>query len=120
MYYTIHQVLSQLLDIPDTGEVSAPHITGPHALNRGFQYFMKDAGVKVEDGGVGKKPAKAGLWIGTYNRSITVKGVGEYENEYVYREHIRRKQKLKEYEAMGMKHFKMDTHATQKTCMRAL
>jgi hypothetical protein len=81
---------------------------------------MNDGGVSVQDPGVGKKPAKAGVWVGTDHRSITVAGVGENENEYVFREYIKRYIKIKEYNKMGMEHFTREKNKTDKSCMRAL
>ncbi len=120
MFYTIHDVLKSLLHAKDTGLIKAPHVTGPHALHRGFQTFMLDHGIKVPDAVPGEKPAKAGMWIGTSNRSITVQGRGENENEYVHREFIRRVAKIKEYESMGMKHFTGDVTKTLKSCLQTL
>lgn len=121
MFHTIHAVLHKVLDEMDTGSIQAPQVTGPHALNRGFQFFMMDKGVKVKPPGAGKKPAKAGLWVGTDNRSITVAGVGENENEYVIRESIRRPDKIREYKAMGMSHFMHDGAVkSDKSCVRTL
>lgn len=120
MFYTIHSVLSKLLNEKDTGGIYAPYTTGPHALNTGFQHFMKDKGVTVTDGGAGKKPAKAGLWVGTNDRSITVAGVGENENEFVIREYIRSDKKLKSYHAMGIEHFSKDMKKSGKSCMQIL
>lgn len=120
MFYTIQHVLSSLLQIEDTGMIRAPQVTGPHALHRGFQAFRWDVGVRVPDAVPGEKPAKAGVWIGTDQHNITVCGVGENENEYVHREFIRRKKKIKEYEAMGMTHFTGDMAKTDRSCMQTL
>lgn len=120
IYYTIHHVLAQLLAAKDIGYILAPQVTGPHALNRGFQLFMKDNGIGVLNVGKGMKPAKAGLWVGTNNRSITVAGRGEDENEYVIREFIRRVRKIQEYKSMGMEHFTLENNKGQKSCMRTL
>ena len=122
MFYTIHHALLALVGSTDTGLMLrlAPFITGPHALNRGFQSFMRDQGVVVPDGGSGAKPAKAGLWVGTDGRNITVMGRGEYENEYVVREYIRRGKKILEYQAMGMKHFGGDKATSNKSCVHTL
>jgi hypothetical protein len=109
MYYTIQHALSNILTkiVPRKSSMQkhAPYFTGPHALNKGFQSFMADKGIHVPDAGVGKKPAKAGLWVGTDERSIRVVGIGENENEYVIREYVRRNQKLEAYDRMGMQHF---------------
>ena len=120
MFYAIQNVLTSLLLVEDTGNIRAPFVTGPHALHRGFQAFRHDAGVKVPDILPGEKPAKAGVWIGTANRSITVCGIGENENEYVEREYIRRRKKTQQYEAMGMKHFTQDVAQSNKSCMQRL
>jgi hypothetical protein len=109
MYYTIQHALSNILTriVPSDSPLqrNAPFVTGPHALNKGFQSFMADKGISIADAGVGKKPARAGLWIGTDDRSIRVVGIGENENEYVIREFIRRSKKLKDYKKMNMQHF---------------
>jgi hypothetical protein len=81
---------------------------------------MKDNGIGVQSPGIGKKPAKAGLWVGTNNRTITVAGRGENENEYVIREVIRRELKIAEYASMGMKHFSNENDKGQKSCLRTM
>ena len=98
----------------------APELTGPRALNQGFQSFMRDKGQSVPSPGAGKKPAKAGLWVGTDDRNITVKGRGEYSNEYVFREYIKRHIKIKEYKIMDMKHFVGDQEKSYKSCLHTL
>ena len=122
MFYTIHHVLSNLVAAKDTGVILglAPEITGPHALNRGFQSFMLDRGQDIPFPGKRKKPAKAGLWVGTDDRNITVKGRGEYENEYVFREYIKRRIKIEEYKTMDMKHFVGDQEKSYKSCLHTL
>ena len=120
MFYAIQHVLSKLLQSQDTGLIRAPHVTGPHALHRGFQTFCWDVGVRVPDVGKGQKPVKAGLWVGTDQRSITVRGIGEEENEYVRREFIQRYLKIKEYETMGMTHFRNDVSESHRSCMQTL
>jgi hypothetical protein len=122
MFYTIHHALLALVGSSDTGLMlrNAPFITGPHALNRGFQSFIRDQGIEIPDSKPGKKPAKAGLWIGTDGRNITVMGRGEYENEYVIREYIRRGKKKQEYKVMGMQHFVGDKRTSNKSCVHTL
>jgi hypothetical protein len=122
MFYTIHHALVALVSSTDTGLMlrQAPFLTGPHALNRGFQSFMRDQGVEIPHAGLGMKPAKAGFWVGTDGRNITVMGRGEFENEYVIREYIRRKKKILEYNAMGMKHFVGDKGTSNKSCVHTL
>ena len=120
MFYTIQHVLSSLLQSKDTGMILAPQVTGPWALHRGFQAFCWDAGVRVPNNVPGEKPARAGVWVGTDQRSITVRGIGEDENEYVHREFMRRRAKVKEYEAMGMTHFNNDVAKSNRSCMQTL
>ena len=98
----------------------APEITGPHALNRGFQSFMLDRGQDIPIPGKRKKPAKAGLWVGTDDHNITVKGRGEYENEYIFREYIKRRIKIEEHKTMDMKHFVADQEESYKSCLHTL
>jgi hypothetical protein len=92
IYYTIHSVLAELLDAQDVGYILAPLVTGP----------------------------QAGLWVGSNNRTITVVGKGEDENEYVIREAIRRERKMAEYASMGMKHFSAENEIGQKSCLRTM
>jgi hypothetical protein len=80
---------------------------------------MADQGVTVPDPDEG--PAKAGVWVGTDHRSITVVGRAEHDNEYVQRESMKRKVKHKNYNEMGMVHFtKGDRSATNMSCMHTL
>lgn len=120
MFYTIQHTLEKLLNVEDIGHMRAPYVTGPHALHAGFQSFMKDAGVTLPNIVPGAKPAKAGIWVGTDNYTLTVAGIGEKENEYVEREYVRRHKKVKEYEQMGMKHFTEYKQKLNKRCVRAI
>jgi len=120
MYYTMQHVILNVLQATDVGTISAPFITGPHALHKGFQTFMRDGGVKVTPAGTGYKPAKAGLWKGTANHSLTVVGIGEKQNEYVEREYIHRTKKKQHYAAMGMRHFTEESSKQDTSCVQVL
>jgi hypothetical protein len=123
MYYAIHKALLNLLLVPDTGQLNAAHVTGPHALHAAYIEFRKDAGVHVDPTGIGFKPVWKGYFPGTENRSITVVGVGENENEYVWRSIVKKGDKKKEYAAMGMTHFNEYTRkdkSSKTTCLSAI
>ena len=105
IFYAIHSTLANLLTVEDISAINAPFVSGPHALHRGFQLFMADNNITVANVVAGEKPAKAGTWVGTDFHTLTVRGIGENENEYVSREAIRRMPKMKEYAKMGMRHF---------------
>jgi mannosyltransferase OCH1-like enzyme len=107
MYYAIQQCLSNLLAVPDTGAVSAAIVTGPHALHLAYIQFRKDGGTKIDAAIPGNKPVSAGHFIGSYNRTVTVKGVATFQN--------------REYQKMGMRHFQEDKkHASGLSCRAAL
>jgi hypothetical protein len=123
MYYAIQRALLNLLQVPDTGRLNAAFVTGPHALHAGYRDFMLDAGVRVDPAGTGYKPAWSGKFVGTENRSITVVGIGENENEYVWRSIVKKGQKVGEYKAMGMAHFQDFTkseYSTGISCLSAI
>ena len=115
MFYAVQQSLINLLEQIDTGQQNAAFVTGPHALHAAFQAFRKDAGIMVDPAKPGFKPVWNGTFYGTENRSITVVGIGENENEYVWRSYLRQRHKLKGYSAMGMKHFKEYTKPDSST-----
>jgi hypothetical protein len=106
MYYAIHYALLNLLEATDTQQVDAAFTTGPHALHRAYQEFRKDFdGFLVDPVGNGFKPVQSGNFMGTNNRSVTVVGVGENQNQYVRRMALDPLARTKDYKAMGMKHF---------------
>jgi hypothetical protein len=121
MYYAIQHALLNVLQQLDTSKMNAAYITGPHALLNGYSTFRKDAGVTVPRTVPGNKCIKAGEWVGTHNRSITVVGIGENGKEYVIREAIPRPKKIVEYEKMGMKHFMGEkTDQKERICLSAI
>lgn len=121
MWYAIQESLSALLMESDTGRVAAPMVTGPHALHRAFRSFCKDAGIAVDQAGKGYKPVRAGTYNGTRNRTVTVIGVGENQNEYIQRDVLRGLEKKAEYKKMGMTHFSDDkTSGTGRSCLSSI
>jgi hypothetical protein len=121
MYYAIQESLVNLLQAPDTGRIAAAMVTGPHALHRAYVRFRNDAGALVDPAGKGHKPVLAGHFVGTYNRSVTVVGVAEDQNEYVNRDVLGMHKKKASYQKMGMRHFNEDkSHATGKSCFTAM
>jgi mannosyltransferase OCH1-like enzyme len=124
MYYAIHHSLLNLLEAEDTQQIGAHLKTGPHALHRAFMDFRKDAGILVDPLGTGFKPVWSGRFAGTHNRTITVVGVGENENEFVQRLAVDPIVRQKAYRAMGMTHFSKYTKPNAKksghTCLDAM
>jgi hypothetical protein len=121
MYYAIQESLINLLQAPDTGRIAAAMVTGPHALHRAYVRFRNDAGALVDPAGRGYKPVHSGHFVGTYNRSVTVVGVAENQNEYVNRDVLGMHKKKLSYKKMGMRHFLEDkSHETGKSCFTAM
>jgi hypothetical protein len=120
MYYALQHSMANLLKAPDTGTIPAAAFTGPHALHAAYMSFRKDAGEFVEAWGAGKMPVRAGHYLGSYNRSVTVLGVASNQNEYINRD-VLGNAKKREYRKMGMRHFQEDKkHATGKSCLSSL
>lgn len=105
MYYAIQSTLQNLMESDDTLKSGAHLRSGPHALHSAFVTFRRDVNVLVDPIGTGYKPVKSGKFVGTQNRSITVVGHGENENEYVQRMAIDAITRTRDYKRMGMKHF---------------
>lgn len=121
LFYAIHDALISLLQAPDVAGINAAYNTGPHALYRGFQAFMRDAGVEIPHIHRGDGAVEAGTYVGTDGRSITVVGSPSTQNELVMREAIRRGEKIKEYRKMSMTHFTQDAKRSSGVSMlRAL
>lgn len=119
MWYAFQQALANLWMAPDTGSINAAFITGPHSLHAAFVFFRKDVGVAIEPAKPGFKPVRSGHFLGTWNRSVTVIGVGENQNEYVDRDVIRLKRR--EYSRLGMRHFQDDVkRASGESCLRGI
>jgi len=107
LYYALQDALSNLLHVQDVERTSAAHVTGPHALHRAFQRFVAEGPLKmsVPDIGLGQQPVQSGTYVGTHNRSVTVLGAAEHENEFVRRQAIDAATKKRDYRTMGMAHF---------------
>lgn len=121
LYYAVHDALINLLGAKDIAGVNAALTTGPHALHRGFQAFMMDAGTRIPDIRAGVFAVAAGVYFGTDNRSATVIGRAGRQDEFVVREAIRREEKTREYRRMGMTHFLDDAkNSSGVSCLRAL
>jgi hypothetical protein len=75
----------------------------------------------VEPSMTGRKPVKAGHYVGSFNRSITVVGLAEDENEFVRRDVIGGRNKKEEYSRMNMRHFMQDKqYPTQRSCLSSI
>jgi hypothetical protein len=124
MYYAIQHSLLNLMEAEDTMKIGAHLKTGPHALHRAFIDFRRDAGAHVDPLGTGFKPVWSGQFSGTGNRTITVVGVGENENQYVQRLALDPVTRKKDYGKMGMTHFskftKPNTKKSGMTCLDAM
>jgi mannosyltransferase OCH1-like enzyme len=101
MWYAIQVSLSNLWKLTDTGGVAAAITTGPHALHQAFILFAKDGGLTIEPARPGEKPVKAGTYVGTQGRSLTVVGVAERQNEIIDRDVLGSFKKL-EYSRLNM------------------
>jgi hypothetical protein len=116
MYYAIQQSLSNLLRATDMGRISAPLITGPHALHAAYVQFRRDIDPTVDR----NQPVSAGHYVGTRNRTITVVGTADQENQYVQRD-VLGVLKKKEYRKMDMNHFSDDRPQSQGvSCMATM
>jgi len=111
MWYAIQAALNFLLQAPeDLMQADAAWKTGPHALHQGLAWFAEASFSNtqppiVHPFGIGTKPVKAGTYLGPYNRTVTVIGEGENQNEFINRDVLGGRSKNKAYEAMGMQHF---------------
>lgn len=120
MWYAIQHALINLLSAADTGALSASMVTGPNTLHQAFMSFRADIGAKVDKSGVGFKPVWAGQFAGAQQRSITVVGVAENQNEYVHRDVIGTA-KRNEYRQMDMTHFQDDKkQPTGRSCLSSI
>lgn len=120
MWYAIQHSLGNLWHAADTGQIPAAFYTGPHALHQAYIQFRRDGGEMVEGAKPGKKPVWAGHFVGTHNRSVTIVGVAENQNQYIDRDVIG-SVKGNEYKKLGMTLHQMDRkHATGKSCLSAI
>jgi hypothetical protein len=124
MYYAVQHSLLNLLEADDTKKIGAHLKTGPHALHRAYIDFRADAGASVDPLGTGFKPVWSGKFFGTNNRSLTVVGKGENENQYVQRLAVDPIVRKVDYRKMGMTHFSKFTEPHSKksglTCLDAM
>jgi hypothetical protein len=121
MFYSTQQSLLNLLRAPDTGKFNAALQTGPHALHMAFRIFMKDAGVEILEPWT--KPVKAGIFVGTNNRSARAVGLGggKFSDQYVIREDIGGQEKMENYKKMNMTHNQEDKNTPSgQSCISAL
>ena len=120
MFYAVQQALTRLLQVPDTGSMNAAFVTGPHALHEAFRLFRMDVGLPVNPATGINKPISAGHFVGTLNRSVTVVGTAEFQDEFVKRDALGAL-KRNEYRKMGMRHFQDDLkHQSNKSCYLSL
>jgi len=121
MWYAIQHSITNLLRLPDTGSTPASLVTGPHALHAAFVSFRKDVGMQVDPLATGYKPVWAGRFAGTYNRTVTVVGIGENQNEYIERDVLGMHVKRTSYRKMFMTHFQDDRKfPTGQSCLSAI
>lgn len=117
MWYALQESLANLWRAPDTGRIAAALTTGPHALHQAYIRFRRDAGAHVEETRPGTKPVAAGHFVGTHNRSVTVIGVAEHQNQYIERDVIG-SLKENEYKKLGMTFHQQDKkNPTGRSCM---
>jgi Glycosyltransferase sugar-binding region containing DXD motif len=115
MWYAVQQSVANLLQAKDTGLTAVAMKTGPHALHNAFALFMKDAGVQV--GHSQSKSIRAGVYVGTRNRSITVAGDGDNSDEIVERD-VFHGTKKRHYRKMNMTHFRDDLkQSSNRSCL---
>lgn len=88
-----------------------------------YRDFRSDNGDRVDPAGTGFKLVRNGTFYGTRNHSIRVVGIGENENEYVWRSLVKKHTKLREYGMMGMEHFlefRKDEKSSGVSCLTAI
>ncbi|KAL7556628.1 hypothetical protein ACA910_014160 [Epithemia clementina (nom. ined.)] len=123
MAYAIQKALQNVLLHDDVQKINAAFTTGPHALHEAFRQFRSDAGAWVDPAVAGKKPVQAGTFVGTDNRTVTVVGVADHQNEYITRDYLSfGTRKARAYIRMGMQHFLEDarSNASGTSCRQLL
>lgn len=122
MYYVVQNSLLNLLEAEDTKKIGAHVMTGPHALHRAYIDFRADVGERVDRLGTGYKPVWSGKFFGTNNRTVTVVGKGENENQYVQRLAVDPIVRKIDYRKMGMTHFSKFTETKESglSCLDAM
>lgn len=114
MKLALEQALENMFHVSDVTNVGAAKQTGPHALHVALQKYMPGVFDPLKPG---NKPVKEGTYVGG-NRSITVIGVAEHQNEFVQRDVIRHKNL--EYASMNMVHFSQDRRVSGVSCRTAI
>lgn len=105
MFYAIHMTLQNLFEAGDMLIRSVHMKSGPLALQEALTRFRADADGLVDPFGPGTKQVWGGSIQGTNNRTITVVGRGDDDNEYVQRMAIDVFTRERDYTRMGMRHF---------------
>jgi hypothetical protein len=126
LWYAIQYGILNLLRSDDTGKTSAALATGPHALHQAFMSFVADGPIgggrrrRIDPALPGNRPVRAGTYLGTGNRSVTVLGTAEDHREIVDRD-VLRGTKRAEYARMAMRHFQDDKkRPTGRSCLSLL
>ena len=78
MYIILQVILSGLTNLADVGDLPIVWITGPGAVNQGFNRFM---GPQWRE----DTPLTPGVYTGPVGRSVRLVGRKEDQNEYVFR-----------------------------------
>ena len=99
LHLCVSTLLARLLSAEVVGTQYVPFVTGPGTTKNAMIQFMRDTTTNKYQ----KTPA--GHYVGLNNRSVTVVGHRSRGGHWVARESIRRRDKLKGYAQMGMKHF---------------
>lgn len=136
MYYALHSAINNIMTTIDTSFFNAALVTGPHALHRGMQEFMYDSNTNNNQL-INEKtkeitmefplpiprfgPIHAGIYYGTFNKSIRVVGDAQNESEHVNRDIFRDHEKEEEYKLMNITHFQNyyrdnNEHIANRTC----
>lgn len=132
MHHTILGTLQNLLAKQDTVAWDASWVTGPKALHQGFVAFLKDAGIKPENGKRGLSKRYRHNYIvsnatimGTGNHTVASYGNSkEAEADYWvwrYDKNVSSKSKNDGYTAMGMEHFgRLKKRPSGVSCQQAI
>ena len=127
LYYTIQQILYKVYEQKDTGKISAPGFSGPHALARGFQRFLKEGGYSGYEANCDsyqsyeEEPCVLNkTYVGVDGWTVTVVGDPLNADTLVERDAVAKKLDL--YSKMNMTHFDVERNGkgTGYSCMNAL
>jgi len=123
MFYAVQMTLLDLLEEDDVTGNSRHSKSGSETLHAAFTRFRGDVDVMVDPIGEGMKPLWSGVFDGPLNRSITVVGTSDNEDEYVQRTAIDALTRKRDYIRMGMSHFSFSDLSAKKpgeSCHNAL